>query len=437
MLIELRIRNFAVIEDLSVELGPGLNALTGETGAGKSIIVGALSLLLGERASSDVVRAGSERAVIEAVFDLGGRPDLVEELADLGFGAEDELLLLRREVQAEGRNRAWINGSPATASVLGEFGRSLVDLHGQHEHQTLLRPVEQRRILDAFGGSTDLAREVADCHRRLTDLRDQLDAEETRRREMLARADFLRFQQEEIRAAEVEPDEDVLLEEELKRLDHAEELARDSESVHELLYAAEGSVADTLAKARDLLRRLARFDSSLEVTRDQVDELYHRATELGRDLGSYAGQVDVSPHRAEELRRRSDLLFRLKGKYGPTLADVLGTAARVSGELERLDASETEIERLRAQVAAGEAELAGKVGALSKAEGKRRRASRRLCAGFCPISVCRARSSRSPWTRSRRRGRAGERACRSSRRSIPDSRFARWPRSRAEGSCPG
>ena len=152
MLVELRIRDYAVVEDLTLELGAGLNALTGETGAGKSIIVGALSLLLGERASSDVVRSGAERATVEAVFDVTGL-DRVRALADEhGFRMDDGLLILRREVAAEGRNRAWVNGSPATAGIVGELGTALVDLHGQHEHQTLLRaalqPVDCARAID-------------------------------------------------------------------------------------------------------------------------------------------------------------------------------------------------------------------------------------------------------------------------------------------------
>jgi DNA repair protein RecN (Recombination protein N) len=158
MLSELRIRDLAVIHDLSVELGDGLNVLTGETGAGKSIIVGALSLLLGERASTESVRTGADRAVVEAVFDLDGRPELAarirESLDALGLPDEGTRLLLRREVQARGRNRSWINGSPATAGSVGDFGRALVDLHGQHDHQTLLSTDEQRKILDAYAGST-------------------------------------------------------------------------------------------------------------------------------------------------------------------------------------------------------------------------------------------------------------------------------------------
>ncbi|MEX0837355.1 MAG: AAA family ATPase, partial [Gemmatimonadota bacterium] len=154
MLSELRIRDYAVVDDLTLTLAPGLNVLTGETGAGKSIIVGALSLLLGERASSSVVRTGADRATVEAVFEIADLPAVRDRLEELGFRADDDMLILRREVAAEGRNRAWVNGSPATAGVVGELGTALVDLHGQHEHQTLLRQREQRDILDAFAGST-------------------------------------------------------------------------------------------------------------------------------------------------------------------------------------------------------------------------------------------------------------------------------------------
>ena len=161
MLIELRVRDYAVIDDLALEPRPGLSALSGETGAGKSIIVGALSLLLGGRASSDTIRAGAERALVEAAFDVSGRPDLLARLAELGHETEDGLLVLRREVAARGRNRAWINGSPTTVRIVGEAGRALVDLHGQHEHQTLLRQEAQQAILDAFGDAEDLARRCA------------------------------------------------------------------------------------------------------------------------------------------------------------------------------------------------------------------------------------------------------------------------------------
>src|SRR5690606_6596464 len=175
MLIELRIQNYAVIDRLAVRLEPGLNVLTGETGAGKSIIVGALSLLMGERASAEYVRTGADKAIIEGVFDVADRPEVLSLLESQGLSAEDGLVILRREVAAEGRNRAWVNGSAATASLLGELGRRLIDLHGQHEHQTLLRSEEQRAILDAYAGASELAEEVREAHGRLVRARRALE----------------------------------------------------------------------------------------------------------------------------------------------------------------------------------------------------------------------------------------------------------------------
>lgn len=340
MLLELRIRDLAVLRDLSLRLEPGLNVLTGETGAGKSILVGGLSLLLGERASSEAVRVGADRARVEAVFDISGLPDLRARLEAQGLPDEDGLLLLRREVQREGRNRAWINGSPATAGVLGAFGRALVDLHGQHDHQTLLSADEQRAILDAFAGAEAAAARVRELHVDLGRLVAEREARDTRTRELKQRADFLRFQLDEIRQVAPEPEEDARLEEELSRADHAEELAREAEAVAEALYAGEGSASELLAGARDRLRRLARLDASLSELRDLVEAAFHQVTEAGRTAGSYADGVEVDPRRAEALRVRLDVLHRLRRKYGPELDDVRDHALALARELEELDGAE-------------------------------------------------------------------------------------------------
>jgi len=378
MLIELRIRDYAVIQDLSLELGPGLNALTGETGAGKSIIVGALSLLLGERASTEAVRAGADRAVVEAVFDLAGRTELRDRLDDLGIPLDDDLLVLRREVQAAGRNRAWINGSPSTAGTVGDFGRALVDLHGQHEHQTLLRSDAQRGILDAFAGAGEVVREVEDLHERLTSLTEEREAAEERRRELEARSDFLRFQLGEIRDAGVKEGEDGELETELARLENAEELVRDAEEVHQLLYSEDGSASERLARARDLLRNLARFDPALGELRDRVEETYHLAAEVGRSAGDYASGVEVDPGRAEEVRARVDLLFRLKRKYGPELSDVLGTQSRLEAELAELEGAEVALDDLDGEIRKARSGLVERAGRLTEL---RREAAERLAQG--------------------------------------------------------
>lgn len=375
MLSELRIRDYAVVDDLTLTLAPGLNVLTGETGAGKSIIVGALSLLLGERASSSVVRTGADRATVEAVFEIADLPAVRDRLEELGFRADDDMLILRREVAAEGRNRAWVNGSPATAGVVGELGTALVDLHGQHEHQTLLRQREQRDILDAFAGSTADAEAVAEGYRRLQALEAEREAKEERRRDVESRADFLRFQLSEIDEADLAPGEDEQLEEEAGRHEHAEELVRGTTGASEALYAGDESVSDRVADVRHTLRDLARFDASLAGHADALDEAYHLIAEVGRSLADYATSIDHDPARLEEVRRRLDRMFRLKRKYGPELADVLATAQRVRTELAELDAAEHDMSELKRKIGEAEEELGVAAERLSE---KRREAALRL-----------------------------------------------------------
>ncbi|MBX6362844.1 MAG: DNA repair protein RecN [Gemmatimonadetes bacterium] len=377
MLIELRIQNYALIERLAVRLEPGLNVLTGETGAGKSIIVGALSLLLGERASAESVRAGADKAVVEGVFDVAGDAAVAALLAQQGLEAEDGLLIVRREVAAEGRSRAWVNGSAATAGFLGELGRLLVDLHGQHESQTLLRPDEQRAILDAFGGATALAGAVREAWTRLQQARRALEELDERRRQVEQRADFLRFQVEEIEKAKIQPDEDERLEEEAHRLEHAEDLARLSGTLHQVLYAGEESVSARLGELRRVLDHLIRFDPSQEDARELLDSAFYTVEELGRRMGQYSASVEHDPARLDEVRRRQDLLFRLKTKYGPTLADVLETGARARAELDLLDGGaleRRELEKAEAEAAEALAAVAAELSA------KRRAAAERLAA---------------------------------------------------------
>jgi DNA repair protein RecN (Recombination protein N) len=374
MLIELRIENFAVIERLAVSLEPGLNVLTGETGAGKSIVVGALSLLLGERASGEAIRAGADRAVVEGVFDVARRPDILDLLDDHGISAEDGLLVLRREVAAEGRNRAWVNGSASTAGLVGELGGRLVDLHGQHEHQALLRTDAQRDILDAYAAQTPHVARLAAAHADLTRARSALDTLDSRRREIEQRADFLRFQLEEIEAAAIDPGEEERLDDESRRLEHAEDLARIAGTLHQSLYEAEDAVADRLGALRRELDQLIRIDPSQEDARALLESAYFAIEELGRRMGGYGSRVEHDPARLDAIQRRRDLLFRLKSKYGPALDDVLATAERARQELESLDSAAFEraaLEKGVAQARQAVADLAGKIShARARAAGK-------------------------------------------------------------------
>jgi DNA repair protein RecN (Recombination protein N) len=359
MLSELRIRNFALIDALSVRLGPGLNVLTGETGAGKSIIVGALSLLLGERASADVVRAGAERATVEGVFELGEGEDVRRWLDERGVEAEEGLLVLKREVAVEGRNRAWVNGSPTTASLLGEVGAMLVSLHGQHEHQTLLRREEQRAILDGYAGNDSLLERVRASFHALRSLRQEVEQLEARRREVAARADFLRFQADEIEAADLRPDEETELEEEQRRLSHSEELMSLASALSEALNVADESLVSQLAALRRGVEQLVRIDHAQQEAVELFDNAYYSLEELGNRMTEYAGSVEHDPARLEEIRARQDLLYRLKSKYGPALTDVIAAGERAREELALMDSADGEIDALRRREAEARATLEG------------------------------------------------------------------------------
>jgi DNA repair protein RecN (Recombination protein N) len=357
MLTELRIRNFALIDRLAVRLGPGLNVLTGETGAGKSIVVGALSLLLGERASADVVRAGEARASVEGIFDLTGRDDVLRLLDERGLEAEEGLLVLKREVAVEGRNRAWINGSPATAALLGELGRALVDLHGQHEHQTLLRRDEQRAILDAYAGNEARLARTEAAHAAAVGVRREIETLDERRRNAAARADFLRHQAEEVEGAALGTGEEEALEEEARRLSHSEELQALSAGLHQGLSGYEGGIVEQVAGLRRTIDHLLRIDPGEEPARELYDTAYYALQELGERMERYAATIEHDPARLDEIRRRQDLIFRLKSKYGGTVEAVLETGRAARAELDLLDAAAFELGGLRKRLDAAEAEL--------------------------------------------------------------------------------
>lgn len=375
VLRELRVRNYAVIDEARLELGPGLNVLSGETGAGKSILVGALSLLLGERASSEVVRAGEESAVVEAVFDVGDRPRIRDRCRQAGIEPEDGWLILRREVQREGRNRVWANGSPTTVRVAGELGSSLVDLHGQHEHQALLRRPEQRRILDAFAGADEQAELVEERYRAWQEaLR---EAEQLRRdaEQLDERADYLRFKAEEIEDADLEAGEEDELEAEARRLSNSEELITLSGDLYRRLYASEDSLVDRLGQLRRSVAELADIDSGAEEFTELFETGLHSLQELGRRLGEYQGSVDHDPGRLKEIRGRLDEIYRLKRKYGETVEEVLAEGREARRELERLEGAESRITELEERAAELREELESEAEDLTRA---RREAAGRL-----------------------------------------------------------
>ncbi|MDF1502063.1 DNA repair protein RecN [Roseisolibacter sp. H3M3-2] len=351
MLTELRIKNFAIIESLSLPLARGFNVLSGETGAGKSIIVGALGLLLGERASADLIRTGSDRASVEGSFDIAGRDDLARALDERGIEVEERTVVLKREIAAGGRARAWVNGSPVTAGVLAEVGRQLVNLHGQHEAQTLLDADSQRRILDAFGGATAQADAVREAAHALAAVREERRTLAARRADAERRADYLRHVVKEIEEARLVAGEDERLEEEARRLEHADELRTLSGGAAGLLESAEEGVLHQLAQLHRTLASLERIDPALARLNELYDNAFYALEELSRELVEYERAVELDPERLAEVQRRRDLIFRLCKKYGPELAQVIDTGRQAREELDLVDSAGIDMKALDAREA--------------------------------------------------------------------------------------
>lgn len=351
MLTELRIRNFAIIESVTLPLGEGFNVLSGETGAGKSIIVGALGLLLGERASADLIRSGAEKATVEGVFDVANNRAIVELADDRGIEVEDDTLVLKREIAASGRGRAWINGAPVTAAVLAAIGRQLVNLHGQHDAQTLLDGESQRRILDAFGAAEAQANEVRRIHGELSRIRRDIASLSSRRAEAQKRADYLGHVAKEIEEARLSPGEDAKLEDEARVLENADELRTLAAMLNALLSGEESSILTQLGAAQRPLTSIERIDPAAARMQELFDAGFYALQELARSVEDYAGSVDLDPARLEQVRQRRDRLFGLLKKYGPTLDNVIDAGRSARAELDLIDTAQFDLAALTAQEA--------------------------------------------------------------------------------------
>jgi DNA repair protein RecN (Recombination protein N) len=364
MIAELRVRDLATIADVTLQLGPGLNVLTGETGAGKSMLVDALALLLGERAASGSVRPGASKAVIEGAFESldGVTRHRIEEL---GLDVEDGRVVVRREVSVEGRSRAWVNGSPTTASVLAELGALLVDLHGQHETQSLLHAEAQRDILDAFAHAEAERGVVVEAHAKVAELRSEEASLAARRDEVRRRADYLRHVVEEIDGARIKPGEDETLQLEARRLSQAGALVEQAQRMVEALEGEGGNALGALGVANRALASLEKVDPAIGEWRELLDTAYTNLSELTRLATGYAGSVQEDPERLAAVERRRDQLFRLTGKYGASLEAVQATRDEAAAELDLLDTADTDLRGLAARRAVAERGLVQASEALS------------------------------------------------------------------------
>ncbi len=352
MLRTLAIRNLAIIDELDLEFGPGLNVLTGETGAGKSIIVGALSIVLGGRTTPDIVRSGTSRAVVDAVFDVGGIEPFLTALGELGYDATDGELLLTREVQDNGKSLARIGGRPAAISALREVGEWLVDLHGQHEHQSLLSVKRHGELLDEWGGSAirEASMAVAAAWNRMRDLQARLERHETNARERLRQMDLYRFQVQEIASAALHSGEEEELQTELLRLRNVERLREGIAEAVQWLSAGPASAVDALACAARELDGTTGLDSTLSPVAQAVHTARYDMEEATRTLTRYLEELDADPDRLDAIQHRLSTIADLKRKYGATVDEVLAYGEQAAAELAELEQYDTNTERLRAEI---------------------------------------------------------------------------------------
>ena len=351
MLELVRIRDYALIEQLDIEFQPGFNALSGETGAGKSIVVGALGLALGARASSDTVRADAAKASVEAVFRLDAQPpELVARLDAQGIPIEDGLLILSRTVTTDGRSRAQVNGHLVTIAALAAIGDELVDLHGQHEHQSLLRPERQLALLDGFAGTTEEARVVGEAVSRLNKMKRDIADLEADDRDRARQLDFWRYEVNEIDKAGLTPGEEAELRERLHLITHAETIHTLASNAYAALYESDETAAiDSLDAALRDLETLEGIDRCFAELRAQVAEARAGVESAAESLRGHTTRLEFDPEELDGLNARLALIGDLKRKYGPDVERILAYRDQAAASIAEYDNRDERLAALHAE----------------------------------------------------------------------------------------
>ena len=373
MLRSLYIRDYALIETLEVEFDHGLNIITGETGAGKSILLGALKLILGERASTEDLRTGAQKAIIEGIFDNTGSPRIAKLLEAHSLDPADQIIL-RREITAS-QSRAFVNDSPATLPVIREVASQLIDLHGQHEHQMLLRTETHLEMLDNFGGLEGLVSRYQNQYEEVAQVIRERDHLKARERELSQQKELFGFQIEEIDQVAPRADEEDSLEQERRVLEHAERLHEVTARLYEILYEADGAVSDQLVLVRNELQNIAQVDASLEDSAKEAESAHIIVTELAKYLQDYNARIEFNPQRLDAIRDRLGDLENLKRKYGGSLSAVIDHRKEIGEKFEVASNFEGAIARLNESLIERQRKLSDLAMRLSK---KRKEIGRRI-----------------------------------------------------------
>jgi len=365
MLKELKIQNLAIIDNISVSFVEGLNVISGETGAGKSIIIGAVGLLLGDRASTDFIRSSEDSAVIEALFNIEGKDQIKKKLRGMGYSDDDELVV-KRIVSRSGKNKVYINGNLATLGMLSSLSESLVNVCSQHEHQIILNGDNHIDILDEFGDLVPMRAEFSELYREYQSLRGKLEELESVNKKRWEREEFLKFQLKEIEDGGIKIGEDVSLQKEKKILSNAKKLGESAQGSHNILYAVEDSILEKLGKVRDDINEIKQIDSTLNISKGDLDTFYFGLEEVAIVLRDYMKGITFDPARLEEIDERLEYLGRLKRKYGGTLDNVFRKKEEIKEELEGIFSVEEEIEKISEEIFQKKKLLLGKARNLSE-----------------------------------------------------------------------
>lgn len=374
MLVSLYIRNFALIQELTVSFNPGLTIITGETGAGKSILVGALSLVLGERSSSDLVRSGTSKAVIEAILNDVHSEKIERLLHDANIETAQELIL-RRELSSTGQSRCFINDTPCTAAILKQTGEMLIDLHGQHDHQLLLHADTHESLLDDFAKTAQEVTAYKEARSALQEMQRGLETLKKEAAEIREKREIVTFQLNELNALDLKSGEEESIETEITLLENAETLFTLSASLSELLYDSENSLYSAISEALHLLEKLATIDRRFDIHLEESRSAQSIIDELARFTRSYTANIDFNPVRLESLRERQLQLQRIGKKYGRSLSGLIELKNELEAKSALEENLEEEVDRIRQQIARQKAELSRYADTLCR---KRQDAAHRL-----------------------------------------------------------
>ena len=365
MLSQLTISNFAIISHLEIELQQGLNILSGETGAGKSIIINAVNLILGGRASSDLIRSGADEARVEALFNLSEKPSFISILDEMGIPFEGDLLI-KRTISREGRNRITMNGSMATLQMLAGIGAKMISVSGQHEHQHLMKPDNHIYLLDDFGGLTDERLELASCYAGYESLKNDRRMIEKSIIESREKQDLADFQIVEIESVDFAEGEDELLEEEGNRLRYAEQLRMLVSESYQNLYEKENSIISGISYCERGLEKGVEMDKSLESIRSALESARTELEEASLVLRDLRNNLDSDPVRLDQVENRLQQLKNLKKKYGPTLGDVIQFKAKLSSLRDDIEHKEYELEKMNRMIEEIEKDIVSRAKGLSQ-----------------------------------------------------------------------